>query len=193
MMQNEVDCAYFLRTGHCKFGATCKFNHPQPQPTTSLMVPTSGQQQSYPWSRASFIASPRWQDPSGFTPLIMPQGVVWNPYSVSCVQKQHSSSDSFDFKLNFFHFLRVNSAQFLLQVLEMNTTTIETCSKTSQAPLFSLVRMFSRRDRDNLNASSTWRQETASLAQFASFIILEIDNLLLLIVSWVPLASLYAL
>ena len=155
MMQNEVDCAYFLRTGHCKFGATCKFNHPQPQPTTNLMVPTSGQQQSYPWSRASFIASPRWQDPSGFTPLMMPQGVVWNPYSVSCVQKQHSSSDSFDFKLNFFHFLRASSAQFLLQVLEMNTTTTETCSKTSQAPLFSLVRMFSRRDRDNLNASST--------------------------------------
>ncbi|KAG2316262.1 hypothetical protein Bca52824_019384 [Brassica carinata] len=62
-----------MRIGHCKFGATCKFNHPQPQPTTSLMVPTSGQRH------------PRWQDPSGFTPLIMPQGVVpvqgWNPYT----------------------------------------------------------------------------------------------------------------
>jgi len=84
-MQNEVDCAYFLRTGHCKFGGTCKFNHPQPQPT-NMMVPTSGQQ-SYPWSRASFIASPRWQDPSSYASLIMPQGVVpvqgWNPYSVS--------------------------------------------------------------------------------------------------------------
>ncbi|KAH0933786.1 hypothetical protein HID58_010903 [Brassica napus] len=81
LRSNEVDCAYFLRTGHCKFGATCKFNHPQPQPTTNLMVPTSGQQQSYPWSRASFIPTPRWQDPSGFTPLMMPQGVVWNPYT----------------------------------------------------------------------------------------------------------------
>ncbi|CAH8331849.1 unnamed protein product [Eruca vesicaria subsp. sativa] len=79
LRSNEVDCAYFLRTGHCKFGATCKFNHPQPQPTTNLMVPTSNQQQSYPWSRASFI------DPSGYTPMIMPQGVVpvqrWNLYS----------------------------------------------------------------------------------------------------------------
>ncbi|RID64634.1 hypothetical protein BRARA_E03556 [Brassica rapa] len=87
LRSNEVDCAYFLRTGHCKFGATCKFNHPQPQPqpTTNLMVPTSGQQQSYPWSSASFIPSPRWQDPSGYTPLLMPQGVVpvqgWNPYT----------------------------------------------------------------------------------------------------------------
>ncbi|KAF3552588.1 hypothetical protein DY000_02003542, partial [Brassica cretica] len=81
LRSNEVDCAYFLRTGHCKFGATCKFNHPQPQPTTNLMVPTSGQQQSYPWSRASFIPTPRWQDTSGFTALMMPQGVIWNPYT----------------------------------------------------------------------------------------------------------------
>ncbi|KAJ0249780.1 hypothetical protein HA466_0152280 [Hirschfeldia incana] len=85
LRSNEVDCAYFLRTGHCKFGATCKFNHPQPLPTTNVMVHSSGQQQSYPWSRASFIPSPRWQDPSGFTPLMMPQGVVpvqgWNPYT----------------------------------------------------------------------------------------------------------------
>lgn len=95
-MQNEVDCAYFLRTGHCKFGGTCKFNHPQPQPqpqaTTNVMVPTSGQQQSYPWSRPSFIANPpRWQDPSTFAPLLMPQGVVplqgWNPYTVSFQNK----------------------------------------------------------------------------------------------------------
>lgn len=94
--QNEVDCAYFLRTGHCKFGGTCKFNHPQPQPT-NMMVPTSGQQ-SYPWSRASFIASPRWQDPSSYASLIMPQGVVpvqgWNPYSVSLLNNiAYSLSD----------------------------------------------------------------------------------------------------
>lgn len=91
---NEVDCAYYLRTGHCKFGSTCKFNHPPP---TNLMVPLRGSpvypavqsptagQQSYSWSRASFIANPRWQDPSSFASLILPQGMVsvqgWNTYS----------------------------------------------------------------------------------------------------------------
>ncbi|KAG6737659.1 hypothetical protein POTOM_059187 [Populus tomentosa] len=100
--QNEMECAYYLRTGQCKFGSTCKFHHPQP---TNVMVPLRGSpvyptvnspttpgQQSYPgglatnWSRASFITSPRWQAPSNYTPLILPQGVVsvpgWNAYSV---------------------------------------------------------------------------------------------------------------
>ncbi|CAN1769728.1 Zinc finger CCCH domain-containing protein ZFN-like [Linum perenne] len=97
---NEVECAYYLRTGQCKFGSTCKFHHPQP---SNLMLPLRGSpiyptvqsptnpaQQSYPggvanWSRASFITSPRWQAPSSYTPLILPQGVVsvpgWNTYS----------------------------------------------------------------------------------------------------------------
>lgn len=102
--QNEIECAYYLRTGQCKFGNTCKFHHPQP---SNMMVslrgspvypgvqsPTTPGQQSYqggittwPLSRASFIPSPRWQGPSSYTPLILPQGVVsvpsWNTYSVS--------------------------------------------------------------------------------------------------------------
>ncbi|KAB1202405.1 Zinc finger CCCH domain-containing protein ZFN-like [Morella rubra] len=98
---NETQCAYYLRTGQCKFGSTCKFHHPQP---TNMMVslsgspvyptiqsPTTPTQQSYPggitnWSRASFIASPRWQGPSSYAPLLLPQGVLsvpgWNAYSV---------------------------------------------------------------------------------------------------------------
>lgn len=101
-MQNEAPCAYYIRTGQCKFGSTCKFHHPQP---TNMMVslsgspvyptvqsPTTPGQQSYPggvtnWSRASFIPSPRWQGPSSYAPLILPPGVVsvpgWNAYSVS--------------------------------------------------------------------------------------------------------------
>ncbi|KAE8733670.1 Zinc finger CCCH domain-containing protein 33 [Hibiscus syriacus] len=97
---NETECAYYLRTGQCKFGSTCKFHHPQP---TNMMVslrgspiyqtvpsPTTPGQQSYPggitnWSRASFIPSPRWQGPSSYAPLILPQGMVsvpgWNAYS----------------------------------------------------------------------------------------------------------------
>ncbi|XXG50360.1 hypothetical protein AAC387_Pa02g4390 [Persea americana] len=96
----EKECAYYLRTLQCKFGSTCKFHHPQP---SNAMVPLRGSpvyppvhsptapgQQSYPglsnWplSRASFIPSPRWQGPSSYAQLILPQGVVpvagWNAY-----------------------------------------------------------------------------------------------------------------
>ncbi|XWS65139.1 hypothetical protein CRYUN_Cryun05aG0065500 [Craigia yunnanensis] len=97
---NETECGYYLRTGQCKFRNTCKFHHPQP---TNMMVslrgspiyptapsPTTPGQQSFPggitnWSRASFIPSPRWQGPSSYAPLILPQGMVsvpgWNAYS----------------------------------------------------------------------------------------------------------------
>ncbi|KAJ6855119.1 hypothetical protein NC651_039941 [Populus alba x Populus x berolinensis] len=116
---NEMECAYYLRTGQCKFGSTCKFHHPQP---TNVMVPLRGSpvyptvnspttpgQQSYPgglatnWSRASFITSPRWQAPSNYTPLILPQGVVsvpgWNAYSgqvgsVSSPESQQQTGNS---------------------------------------------------------------------------------------------------
>ncbi|XP_068655234.1 zinc finger CCCH domain-containing protein ZFN-like [Aristolochia californica] len=92
---NEKECAYYLRTGQCKFGNTCKFHHPQPSsqmfslrgsnvypPVNSPTTP--GQQSTYPgggltnWalSRASFIPSPRWQGPSSYAQVILPQGVV---------------------------------------------------------------------------------------------------------------------
>ncbi|XP_076953807.1 zinc finger CCCH domain-containing protein ZFN-like [Bidens hawaiensis] len=98
---NEAECAYYLRTGQCKFGSTCKFHHPQP---SNMMVsyrgspayptvqsPTSPGQQSYPggltnWSlsRTPFV-SPRWQAPSSYVPMLLPQGVVsvpgWSAYS----------------------------------------------------------------------------------------------------------------
>ncbi|MBA0665778.1 hypothetical protein Goklo_002256 [Gossypium klotzschianum] len=54
--------------------------------------PTSSGQQSFlggltNWSRASFIPSPRWQGPSSYAPLILPQGMVsvpsWNAYGAS--------------------------------------------------------------------------------------------------------------
>lgn len=47
---------------------------------------TTPGQLSYPLSRGSFIPGARWQGPSGYTPLIVPQGVVSVPgfaYSVS--------------------------------------------------------------------------------------------------------------
>ncbi|KAM7491562.1 hypothetical protein LguiA_034483 [Lonicera macranthoides] len=93
---NEIECAYYLRTGQCKFGSTCKFHHPQP---SNMMVSfggstvyppvhsptTQGGITNWPLSRASFISSPRWQGPSSYAPMILPQGVVsvpgWNAYS----------------------------------------------------------------------------------------------------------------
>ncbi|XP_058103230.1 zinc finger CCCH domain-containing protein ZFN-like isoform X2 [Magnolia sinica] len=114
---NEKECPYYLRTFQCKFGNTCKFHHPQP---SSSMVslrgspvyppvhsPTTPTQQSYPgeltnWSlsRASFITSPRWQGPSSYASLILPQGMVsvpgWNAYpgqvgSVSSSESQQQT------------------------------------------------------------------------------------------------------
>ncbi|KAG5075778.1 hypothetical protein JHK82_057118 [Glycine max] len=97
---NEPECTYYLRTGQCKFGNTCKFHHPQP---SNMMLslrgspvyptvhsPTTPGQESYAggitnWSRGSYIPSPRWQGPSSYGPLILPQGVVsvpgWSAYS----------------------------------------------------------------------------------------------------------------
>ena len=99
--QNESECAYYVRTGQCKFGSTCKFHHPLPYNSfgsssvyPAVQSPTTPGQQSYPggltnWSlsRASIIHSPRWQGPSSYAPLILPQGMVsvpgWNAYMVS--------------------------------------------------------------------------------------------------------------
>ncbi|KAK1271829.1 hypothetical protein QJS04_geneDACA012703 [Acorus gramineus] len=98
---NEKECDYYLRTGQCKFGNTCKFHHPQPSsgmvsvhgspvyPT--VQSPTTPGQQSYPgaltnWplSRASFIASPRWQGPPSYAQVILPPAMVpvtsWSAY-----------------------------------------------------------------------------------------------------------------
>lgn len=30
MAQGEKECSYYVKTGQCKFGITCKFHHPQP-------------------------------------------------------------------------------------------------------------------------------------------------------------------
>ncbi|ONK72978.1 uncharacterized protein A4U43_C04F25660 [Asparagus officinalis] len=97
---NEKECTYYLRTGQCKFGSTCKFHHPQPSNAmvslrgspiyTSVHSPATPGQQSYSggmanWQRASYIPSPRWQGPSSYAQLILPQGLVqvpsWNTFS----------------------------------------------------------------------------------------------------------------
>ncbi|KAK8635630.1 hypothetical protein V6N13_004357 [Hibiscus sabdariffa] len=39
--QGEKECSYYLKTGQCKFGITCKFHHPQPAGTS---MPSSAPQ-----------------------------------------------------------------------------------------------------------------------------------------------------
>jgi hypothetical protein len=106
IVQDERDCPYYMQTGLCKFGATCKFNHPQPTQIKGLV--TMPRSMAYPsnsplgtpsthlfqtgmqsWSLASrpqFMPRPRFRT---FTPLIVqqPQTMVaitgWNPYQVS--------------------------------------------------------------------------------------------------------------
>ncbi|XP_035821565.1 zinc finger CCCH domain-containing protein 12 isoform X2 [Zea mays] len=99
---NEKECAYYLKTGHCKYANTCKFHHPElfnvvPSSRgspiyTSVHSSASAGPQSYTgtmpsWAfpRASFIPSPRWQSPSNYAPMIVPQGLVqmqsWNSYT----------------------------------------------------------------------------------------------------------------
>lgn len=35
------DCAFYMKTGSCKFGSTCKFNHPLPNPSKIQVKKTS--------------------------------------------------------------------------------------------------------------------------------------------------------
>ena len=107
IVQGEKDCQYYMRTGSCKFAATCKFNHPEPAGINALMTVTgssaypsnvsAGAPSPHPfptgvasWSlpRAQYVPSSRFQRPSNFTPLIVqPQNMVsvpgWSPYQVS--------------------------------------------------------------------------------------------------------------
>lgn len=43
LLQGAVICVYYLKTGACKYGATCKFDHPPPGEVVAL---TASQAQS---------------------------------------------------------------------------------------------------------------------------------------------------
>ncbi|KAG8054204.1 hypothetical protein GUJ93_ZPchr0001g30129 [Zizania palustris] len=98
---NEKECAYYLKTGQCKYGNTCKFHHPEifngvgsshgssiypsVHSSANAGVPSyTGTMSNWTFPRGSFIQSPRWQNPSNYAPLIVPQGLVqvpsWNSY-----------------------------------------------------------------------------------------------------------------
>ena len=100
--QGEKDCAYYMRTGACKYEITCKYNHPQPYvslqgappvlPSIGMASNSSSPLQVYPTNFPSWPIArgpyppPRVPaSPSAFTPAVLPsrQGVIaWNPYPV---------------------------------------------------------------------------------------------------------------
>ncbi|MFQ6647469.1 hypothetical protein Gotur_021369, partial [Gossypium turneri] len=41
----EPDCSYYIRTGLCRFGATCRFNHP---PNRKLAITTARMKGEFP-------------------------------------------------------------------------------------------------------------------------------------------------
>lgn len=63
--QGENECSYYMKTGHCKFGVTCKFHHPQVSdaPTPEPPPPPAS---LYPQMQSSSISLqyggvPNWQ------------------------------------------------------------------------------------------------------------------------------------
>lgn len=151
---------------------------------SALQPPTDGQQ-SYSWPRTSFVANPpRWQDPSSFASLILPQGGVvsvqgWNAYSVSLFLNYPSDYELFyDLILilvGALFFLMVSSVHFLprevTRTTEINSImtlkSLQDLKEVSSHPGFIqetlfrsgsmhyLERMYSRKDQANLNANST--------------------------------------
>ncbi|KAL5975331.1 hypothetical protein ACLOJK_032010 [Asimina triloba] len=94
--QGEKECAYYVKTGQCKFGSTCKFHHPQPAgislpasaPTfypavqsPSVPPPQYGMT-SWPVARPPVVPNSYVQGPYG--PVLISPGVVqvpgWSPY-----------------------------------------------------------------------------------------------------------------
>lgn len=107
LCQGEKDCSYYMRTGQCKFGVTCKFHHPQPagiqvSAPLPLPVPTpviypSMQSPSVQSSQQYGLVAGNWSFPGpALVPgsylqgahgtMLMPPGMVhfagWNPYQV---------------------------------------------------------------------------------------------------------------
>lgn len=112
LSQGEKECSYYLKTGQCKFGVTCKFHHPQPSgiqvpaPTAgplpvpppvpapvypSIHSPSAPSPQQYgmvpgnwPVPRPAIIPSSYIQGP--YSPMVLPPGMVpfpgWNPCQV---------------------------------------------------------------------------------------------------------------
>jgi hypothetical protein len=55
LLQNEKECAYYLKTGQCKYANTCKFHHPE----LFNVVPSSRGSPIYPSVHSSASTGPQ--------------------------------------------------------------------------------------------------------------------------------------
>jgi hypothetical protein len=93
--QGEKQCEFYMRNGSCKYGATCKYNHPDPMAvggsdltsafvnggTTSLPAPSPSSVGS--WSSPRALNDPTPFVPYVFSPTRLPsQSSEWNGYQV---------------------------------------------------------------------------------------------------------------
>lgn len=115
-LQGEKDCAYYVQTGSCKYGSTCRFHHPQPTTaesvlqspnsslylpsgvTTPASVPYQDGVTTWPVARAPYIPPatgiPR---PANFMPLLVssPQPIPMTDSTPFKVSSSFSSNGSF--------------------------------------------------------------------------------------------------
>lgn len=110
LFQEEKSCPYYIRTGSCKFGVACKFDHPQPGSAGTVVpvpvppaygstglsivpssagLPYDGGPQTWSLPRPTYLSGPRAQGPQTYLPVVLSssQGIVpahgWNTYTVS--------------------------------------------------------------------------------------------------------------
>jgi hypothetical protein len=95
-MQGEKECSYYIKTGHCKFGVTCKFHHPELGVTETSNIyppvqPSTVSTHPYPHFANLQMGRPPFVPgsflPGSYPPMMLPSTVMpmqgWNPYVVS--------------------------------------------------------------------------------------------------------------
>lgn len=108
VMQEERSCPYYMKTGYCKFGISCKFNHPQPAATHETVFHVPGSPGYIPlgsstasssglplaggipaWSPRPYMSNPPINGLSSYMPFLYPplHGIIpgqhgLNPYMV---------------------------------------------------------------------------------------------------------------
>ncbi|KAK6130465.1 hypothetical protein DH2020_035803 [Rehmannia glutinosa] len=98
LLQGEKECSYYVKTGQCKFGVTCKYHHPQPAgiqappPAPAPAVYPSGPSPSVQSSQQYGVLQGNWPVarpamipgsyvPGSYGPMLLPPGVVPAPVS----------------------------------------------------------------------------------------------------------------
>ncbi|KAL5224580.1 hypothetical protein ABZP36_011219 [Zizania latifolia] len=94
----EKECSYYMKTGRCKFGSTCKFHHPEfggvpvtPGTYPPLQSPSIPSLHPYAslanWQMGRPPMVPGSYMPGSYTPMMLSSGLIplqgWSPYPAS--------------------------------------------------------------------------------------------------------------